>query len=158
TEPRYFNGLKERWHNPKIHIEVLTRESPGESAPDAVLRRLDDFQTTYLLEEEDSLWLVCDRDRQSWKPGMIAAVAQACAQKGYELALNNPCFEIWLLLHFQDVPQQSEDRQRQLFENADGLLKKEVAQHLLPNQGYIDHFEPHTETALARARALDRDR
>ena len=27
-----------------------------------------------------------------------------CRQKGIEVAISNPCFELWLLLHFADFP------------------------------------------------------
>jgi RloB-like protein len=157
TEPKYFNGLKERLHSPRMHVEVVTRQDPTQSSPDAVLHDLDAFAAAWFLRNGDALWLVIDRDPQSWKPGMIADVAQRCHQKGYFLALSNPCFELWLLLHFEDVPAQSEERCRQLLENADGLLKREEAQHRRPNSDweYIDHFLPHTETAIQRAQALD---
>jgi hypothetical protein len=159
TEPAYFNGLRERLHSPRMHVEVVARRDPTHSSPDAVLRDLDGFAEAWFLRNGDALWLVIDRDPQSWKPGMIADIAQRCHQKGYFLALSNPCFELWLLLHFEDVPAQSEERRRQLLENADDLLKKEEARHRQahPEREYIDHFLPHTETAIQRARALDAD-
>jgi hypothetical protein len=131
-------------------------------------------ETTLLRQDflrPDEVWFIENRPSQgprlvslaeyklndSWKPGMIADVAQTCQQKRYFLALSNPCFELRLLLHFEDVPAQSEGRRRQLLENADGLLKREEARHRQagPDREYIDHFLPHTETAIQRARALD---
>ena len=157
TEPKYFNGLKERLHSPRIHVEVVLRQDRTQSSPDAVLRHLDAFAEAWFLRDGDTLWLVVDRDPQSWKPAMIADVAQRCYHKGYLLALSNPCFELWLLLHFEDVPQQSEERRCRLLENADDLLKKEESQHRQARRdwNYIDHFLPHTETAIHRARVLD---
>jgi hypothetical protein len=96
-----------------------------------------------------------DRDIQSWKPAMISAIAQECQSKGYFLAVSNPCFEIWLLLHFEDVSNQGDSRKQELTRNEDGLLKSEVARHCTATCAYIDHFIPHTETAMARAEALD---
>lgn len=157
TEPKYFSGLKERLHSSKMQIEVVPRQDPSQSSPDAVLRELDSFAAEWFLRDGDTLWLVIDRDPQSWKPGMIADVAQRCHQKGYFLALSNPCFELWLLLHFEDVPAQGEERRRQLLENRDNLLKAEEARHRQanPTLEYIDHFVPQTETAIERARSLD---
>jgi hypothetical protein len=43
TEPMYFEGLKERWHSARIHVEVLTRNDPSRSSPDEVLNSLDEF-------------------------------------------------------------------------------------------------------------------
>jgi hypothetical protein len=42
-----------------------------------------------------------------------------------------------------------------LLENANGLLKSEVARHCSPDYEYIDNFIPNSATAIARAEALD---
>jgi hypothetical protein len=34
-------------------------------------------------------------------------VVKRCRQKGISVALSNPCFELWLLLHFADFPAES---------------------------------------------------
>jgi hypothetical protein len=155
TEPRYFRGLKERCHRPGIYIHVLMRDDPSLSSPEHVLAELDRFRREYSLREADQLWLLMDRDVQSWKKAMISAIAQECQTKGYFLAVSNPCFEIWLLLHFEDVPNQADARKQELAGNADGLLKSEVARHCSASCPYIDHFLPHIETAIARAEGLD---
>jgi hypothetical protein len=51
---------------------------------------------------------VCDCDH--WiKAGHIdnlVLVMQQCRQKGISVALSNPCFDLWLLLHFADFPEE----------------------------------------------------
>jgi hypothetical protein len=155
TEPRYFEGLKVRCHRPGIYIHPLSRDDPTLSSPEHVLGQLDLFRSQYTLREGDQLWLLMDRDVQSWKPAMISGVAQECQSKGYFLAVSNPCFEIWLLLHFEDVPNQGDQRKRDLAGNADGLLKSEVASQYSSSCAYIDNFIPHIGKAIARAEALD---
>jgi hypothetical protein len=155
TEPKYFTGLKERCHHPGIHIHPLLRDDPSLSSPAHVLAQLDLFRSQYTLREGDQLWLLMDHDPQSWKPAMISAIAQECQSKGYFLSVSNPCFEVWLLLHFEDVPNQGDQRKQDLAGNADGLLKSEVARHCSPSYPYIDNFIPHIEKAIARAEALD---
>jgi hypothetical protein len=137
TEPRYLKGLKARWHNPRIHPHVLERDDPSLSSPEHVLEELDRFCREYSLQEGDQLWLLMDRDFQSWKPAMISAIAQECQSKGYFLAVSNPCFEIWLLLHFEDVPNQADTRKQELAENKDGHLKSEVGRHCSGGGPYI---------------------
>ncbi len=156
TEPMYFEGLKASWHNSRVHIEVLTRSDPTLSSPDEVLKSLDEFSADYQLRDGDQLWLVFDRDSQSWKARTMSAVARRCKQKGYFLAVSNPCFELWLLLHFEDVPSQTEERLNALLKNANGFLKKEVASHMSSKKKHIDHFIPRVETAIQRSRLLDR--
>ena len=153
TEPRYFNGLRERLHTPRIHIHVLQKDDPTLRSPAHVLGELDRFRSTYTLRDGDQLWLVIDRD--AWKPERVSSIAQECQAKGYFLAVSNPCFEIWLLLHFEDVPNQPEPRRQELAENAGGLLTSLVGCQLRPGTDYIDHFLPNLDGAIARAEALD---
>jgi hypothetical protein len=153
TEPRYFHGLKAKIHSPKVHVEVLAKDDPTQSSPAAVLATLDKFTKEYRVRKGDRLWLVIDRDR--WSKRMLAEVARATEQRGYLLAVSNPCFEIWLLLHFEDVPNAAAARRDELLENEKQLLKAEISSRMQPNLDFIGHFLPHTYTAIARAMALD---
>jgi hypothetical protein len=73
----------------------------GCSSPEDVLQRLDDYKRDTGTEDGDTLWLCIDRDR--WDEGSLARVIQLCGQKGYGIALSNPCFELWVLLHYEDL-------------------------------------------------------
>ena len=102
TEPLYFQSLEARgvFHE-RIRLRILPTER-GESAPDAVLARVDaERRALDELRDMDECWLVVDRDQ--WEDKMLAAVAAACEQKRYGLAVSNPCFEVWLLLHHGDA-------------------------------------------------------
>jgi len=106
TEPAYFRGLQEREviDRARVHIEVIaTPREEGSSAPKHVLGRLASFASRYrLLEGLDELWLVLDVDR--WPAQQLSEVAQEATQRHYDLAVSNPCFELWLLLHVADAP------------------------------------------------------
>jgi hypothetical protein len=117
TESIYFEGLSLFLSNPKVHVKVIEKLDDN-SSPDEVLNQLKLFEEEYNLDEADELWMVIDRDYQSWKPKMIKQVAQICHQKkGYYLALSNPAFELWLLLHFIDCTNLSADEKNKIFEN-----------------------------------------
>jgi hypothetical protein len=137
-------------------VEVLPRKDASQSSPDAVLQSLDAFSEEFQLREGDQLWLVLDRDSQSWNARTMKAVAQRCQQKGFFLAVSNPCFELWLLLHLEDVPNQNGDRLNALLRNSNGFLKREVALHMSSKKKRIDHFLPYVEAAIQRSRLLDR--
>jgi hypothetical protein len=96
----YFERLKTR----RVQYKVLPSDT--DSSPQHILDRLDAFKSEYSLDEEDQLWYCGDTDH--WvEPGHIANlmdVLTRCGQKGYHVALSNPCFEVWLLLHFADLP------------------------------------------------------
>jgi hypothetical protein len=62
TEKQYFLGLKARLHNPRVHLEFLTRDDPSRSSPDDVLGVLARFAREWILLDGDQLWLVIDRD------------------------------------------------------------------------------------------------
>lgn len=95
----------EFFRSTKIQFKVLETED-GKSAPEHVLARLVEYMKEYDIDEGDEFWLVCDCDH--WiKHGHIknlAQVIQLCRQKGIQVALSNPCFELWLLLHFAEFP------------------------------------------------------
>jgi RloB-like protein len=42
----------------------------------------------------DGAWVVCDVDQFS-----VASARQTATEKNVGMALSNPCFEVWLLLH-----------------------------------------------------------
>ena len=83
-----------------IKVEVLATEG-GLSAPNHVLARLDQFKADYNLGPEDSLWLMFDADHH--RPEHLAPICQEATQKGFGLAISNPCFEFWIFLHHFDA-------------------------------------------------------
>ncbi len=97
TEKQYF-GM---FHSTRIKVEVLATGDDSKSAPQYVLERLNTFKEQYDLNEDDMLWLVLDVDR--WGARNLSMVCRQARQKGYHLAVSNPCFEIWLCLHFEDL-------------------------------------------------------
>lgn len=97
TEAQYFSLFE----STRIHVEVLPTGPEGRSAPKHVLERLVKFEEQFDLDKEDEKWLVVDVDRQRGQ--FLEEVTQVAQESGYGLAVSNPCFELWLLLHFQDV-------------------------------------------------------
>ena len=89
----------------RIQFKVLGTED-GKSAPEHVLDRLDEYREEFEIGEGDSFWLVfdCDHWVQPNHVQNLTQVLQQCRQKGIQVALSNPCFDLWLLLHFADFP------------------------------------------------------
>ena len=96
TEKQYFS----LFGSPRIKVVVLPTLD-NRSAPDYVLQRLKDFSQKYYLNDEDMLWLVLDVDR--WKDKKLNLVCREAKQNGYHLAISNPCFEVWLWLHLDEL-------------------------------------------------------
>lgn len=105
TEERYFNGLKEYCNLGTLYIEPLEkeREDDTKSHPKYVLEMLEEREKRW--EEygvdPNELWMVVDRDKQNVSGEQLSEIIKDCDRKGYNLALSNPTFELWLLLHLR---------------------------------------------------------
>lgn len=96
TEPQYFDMLNNR--SPVIHV-VCLKSNP--SSPLHVLKRMKDRLKQEPLKNADEAWLVVDKDQ--WNDEQLAQLhAWSQDADNYGLALSNPKFEYWLLLHFED--------------------------------------------------------
>lgn len=85
--------------NQRIKIKVVPREG-GKSAPKYFLARVDQFRSTeeWVPEVNDQLWFVLDVDR--WERKDIDELYAHCRQTAtWNLAISNPCFEVWLWYH-----------------------------------------------------------
>ena len=168
TEKIYFEALRAYARNSRVHIKILERdeENRHNSAPEYVLEQLTQYKTEHALEQDDELWLVIDRD--DWKLTALRVVAQKCAQDAaFHMALSNPCFELWLLLHLEDVSSISDEEKKRILKNNregtnDPYLKREVRRLMggSYNESRYDAFVlvPHVHDAISRAERLDVDK
>lgn len=161
TESIYFNAVKNELRAPNVHVEVLDRNS-DESSPESVHHQITDFMRQYNIEDDDELWLVIDRDR--WHERMLSQVAQLCAQNSHlHFCMSNPCFELWLLLHLEDVNQYDDSTKNDLLlnrKNKSGItwLKKRMKDLLgsYAESNYdTSELIPYASVAMERARTLD---
>lgn len=119
TEPEYFKTFR----SSRIQVKVLNTEN-GASAPDKVLERMQEFKKQFDLKEDDQLFLVIDTDR--WPPQALSAVAKSCVEQRFTLSVSNPCFEVWLALHFfecHEIKASSKDLNEQLKSHLGGYNK-----------------------------------
>ena len=102
TEKEYFTLLKSVcWSY--AFIDVLTDRQ--KSSPDKVLERIVGYGKS--LKAGDELWCVIDRDY--WSIDQISMLTDWAAggddKIGRRIAMSNPKFELWLLAHFQKIPE-----------------------------------------------------
>lgn len=91
-------------------------------------------------------WLVFDDDR---RPGTRDVVSEAAAA-GIRVAVSNPCFELWLLLHHQDqTANMGAEAAQRAWRDVAGPGKDIVATDL-------DDLVERLPDACRRAQALDR--
>ncbi len=103
---QYFAGLG---HSSRLKVKVLPSED-GRSAPEHLKTRLQAYKDEYDVGDQDQLWLMFDEDHhfagQHTKSTMQAL--REAENLGAQMALSNPSFEVWLLLHHDDLATQSE--------------------------------------------------
>lgn len=112
-------------------MEIIDRGTDS-SNPEKVMAALDEFANKYEIAYNDELWMLVDRDYQSWSEKELSYVAQHChMKKGYHLGLSNPAFEIWLLLHLKDINVYSEAEKKKIFKNSKVSQRKTYLKKML---------------------------
>lgn len=98
TEQQYFEKLKKQYKSVLIKIAPQTN---SKNAPQYVLKRMKNFFNGTNLKKSEEAWLVVDKDQ--WTDEQLMLLHKwSRTRKNRYLALSNPKFEFWLLLHFED--------------------------------------------------------
>jgi hypothetical protein len=99
TEPEYFNKvIRRECQQCQISFSTFGKRR---SAPYYVLDRMKRYLDEYDIKDNYEAWLVVDKDH--WADEQIAELYNwAKKNENYNVALSNPMFEYWLLLHFED--------------------------------------------------------
>jgi hypothetical protein len=110
---------------PRVKVVVLpTPEGSGHSAPVHVVERLkeafNNVRQREQIQKDDEFWVFLDTDHHfnDNNIGGTLAALQTARQAGFEIAVSNPCFELWLLLHHADVPPGTD------FANCEAVVQK----------------------------------
>ena len=162
TENIYFEAMKASLCSTNVHVVVLPRED-NNSSPENVLEQIKLFMAEYSIKEDDQLWVVIDRDR--WETKMLSSGARECMKNdNLYFCVSNPCFELWLLLHLEDMASYDEQTMNALTANKKNSkrgktwLKKRI-KALTGNYNEADYdaneFLPSVDSAIERAVQLD---
>lgn len=147
TEPRYLNAFKREFRSQLVDVEVVPecgvpktlveRAVIMKKGADREARRRGDPYLKY-----DEVWCVFDVDVH---PNLAEAKQQA-HDNGLHVAISNPCFELWILLHFQDQ-RAHEDR---------GRIQDACRVHLpeFIKEAPYEKLQPNYEEAVKPAQAL----
>ena len=108
TEPNYINGLVrfEKSNRRIAEGTVVKIASHQHSNPCGVL---EDLLGTPNISSYDECWIVIDRDETELKGKGFGGHSEKDFYKaldkskkfGVEVACSNPCFELWIVLHFE---------------------------------------------------------
>lgn len=103
TEPNYFNALRRELRLGTVDVKVVgTRYDPLNVVDWAIANRR---QTAYPFDE---VWGVLDAENLAENPSFWKAVDKARGNRIF-LAVSNPAFEYWYLLHYRETTQPFND-------------------------------------------------
>lgn len=139
TEPAYLEGIRGLIRDLPVAVEVRSRGV----GPEQLIEHAVSFAARnpgfY-----DEIWCVIDVDEFD-----VESASQAAAAAGVRLAVSNPCFELWLLLHLAD--------RRAFAENCD-VIGRELRKHLPrydKSRVRFGDFATGLPTAIERAKVLE---
>jgi hypothetical protein len=148
TEPRYLRHLVHHLRNPRVHVEPIGPAGVPKSVVERAIAERDAAAEEAKRQRDDNLrwdevWAVFDIDDHP----NVAAARQLALQHGISLAVSNPCFELWAVLHFQDQGAHIER----------GKLRAVLQKHLKGYDKELDfaRLHPGYADAVRRAKALD---
>jgi hypothetical protein len=150
TERRYFDDLRRHARNPLVEVVIARETGEPLAAVRIAVRQKSEARTAARREGDDNLlfdqvWAVFDVDEHA----TLAQAMTLAFANGIELAVSNPCFELWALIHFQEQHAHIERHQ----------LRAALQRHM-PGYDKVLDFErmhPTYDTAVARGDQLDRE-
>lgn len=98
----YFRALAKKYA--RIRIKILGPVGSDQaSSPAVTLDRAKQYvRSEYSLRKGDSVWVVCDTDR--WLRKTLHHIARYCRDhEAWNVAISNPCFEVWLHHHHRPL-------------------------------------------------------
>jgi RloB-like protein len=155
-EYKYFTALKGLLHRQRRYeIHLLPTTDSHRSSPEHVFDRMNEFAREQDLNSTiDKAWLVFDRDTS----GQIGRITNEGTRRNYGIAASNPCFELWLLLHHEDVNAEAFKLNDPGARDKCKLLKKRIGAIRASGDLHIKSFSAEAvEAAVERAKALVRD-
>ena len=144
TEPDYFILWRRR--NARVHLDL----ADSGMTPDALVGRAKEHQRGQPRRRADrdfdEIWCVFDTDEHE----NLAQAVEDARQSGIDVAVSNPCFELWLVLHAEErtapIDRHAVQHRSTELGLSDGKNIAATARNTL-----VEAFE----TAKDRARALD---
>ena len=105
TEKIYIEALEELIASPRLHIVFHKKKDSSKSSPRQTLQTIKEVSKEFQLNSNDQLWILIDTDR--WEVKELSTVASESRKSNIHLAISNPCFELWCILHLKKISEYS---------------------------------------------------
>jgi len=143
SEPDYIQALR-RLPRVAENTSLSIRLSPRHGVPLSLVNvAIDDLDAP----EIDECWCVFDVEWPEHHPHLDEAI-QLAEQYGVKLAISNPCFELWLILHY--------DNQTSFLSTADAVKKSQQLSGMKGKHLNGEAYMPHLSHAVERAENLEK--
>ncbi len=143
TEAEYFSFSC--FQNSRVKLFLIPSKD-GKSSPVHVFSNLKTEASKYDLKAGDQLWIAADTDRWPFDTQMKILLNRRIKAIPVQLAISNPCFELFLYLHFAPMPASPVENARTMEKMLRSLLgsysKTKLAEHL---------YSPHIIHAVEEA-------
>jgi RloB-like protein len=142
TEPAYFHSFVELFPPETVFLRTI---GAGRSSLGVVEKALEEKHTLWLesKKEVDETWAVFDKDDADQSPGNTSRFLQAFAlgrKKQVHIAYSNEIFELWLLLHLEQVDPTQPMPRKEVYDRLEWAVSQ--------NDGYEGFLYRHGETTV----------
>lgn len=148
TEPQYFEQFAHHHRNSRVRVKVAEETGVPLSLVQVAKRYMHGAAREAIRQHDenlaiDSVWCVFDIDEHPNVP----QAKQMARDSGIGVAVSNPCFELWLLLHLRDSPGMQHRH------NIQRALKSYIPEY--DKHVKFEHYRNGYNNAVARAKRLD---
>lgn len=91
------------FQNSRVKLCIVPSKD-GKSSPIHVLENLKEEAEKYDLKPGDQIWIVIDTDRWTFETQLKPLLNAKIRKFPVNIAVSNPCFELFLYLHFSHMP------------------------------------------------------
>ncbi|WP_282126317.1 RloB family protein [Marinifilum flexuosum] len=168
SEKKYFEDFrKSDYFNDSGLIEIISLKRPkgNGSDPISVKELLKKAKQEFRFKDTDEFWLIVDRD--DWETihnhNFDSLVEDCKSEENFFLAMSNPCFEIWLIMHLKNISDFSGEEKELILKNEKVSNSKNYIDQVLGDlqgRGYNKRpnpaiFLPKSMIAVNQAKELD---
>ena len=143
TEPNYFRGIRQdKLHSNRLSaLQIVVHDTRTNTAKELIAEAVElKKEARWERNPYDSVWVVIDRDGYTKHPESF----DRARATGINIAFSSPCFEYWILLHFEYTTAP--------FANCDEVISR-LRQHIPGYEKAREHYDilkGRMETAIER--------
>ncbi|EAJ3623524.1 RloB domain-containing protein [Campylobacter coli] len=145
TEKNYLNQLKDFFRLSNVSINIISSKKPDPS-------QIVEFTKEKNKDDSyDKVYCVFDKDTHS----DFDKAKQKCEKYNFEAIISNPCFEFWILLHFEYTtkPFGTNSPCKELIDND---LKKYIKDYT-KNYNFANIIKQNLDIAIANAQKVNKE-